>query len=270
MAYSADINPVRACAARRSSEIRSTFMPSSRFAPPTDAPGFAARRIAADIIDNVLVRRRALDDQLDGASRASRGEDAERSRPRADAPAGRDRAAPSRHAALRAVAPARSRRASRFAAHRDRADARRSANSLDGRARSRRRRSVRAPGAGRPARGAVCRASSTPCCAAARARARRSARKPPRRRPIFRRGCSADGSRITARAPAHEIAAAIRHEPVARHHGQIRRGQLGRAPAWRRAADRQHPHAAARRGDDAARLRRRRNGGCRTRPRRCR
>jgi 16S rRNA (cytosine967-C5)-methyltransferase len=43
-------------------------MPSTRFAPQTEAPGFAARRIAADIIDNVLVRRRALDDQLDGAA----------------------------------------------------------------------------------------------------------------------------------------------------------------------------------------------------------
>jgi 16S rRNA (cytosine967-C5)-methyltransferase len=41
-------------------------MPQSKFTPPPDAPGFAARRIAADIIDNVLVRRRALDDQLDG------------------------------------------------------------------------------------------------------------------------------------------------------------------------------------------------------------
>jgi 16S rRNA (cytosine967-C5)-methyltransferase len=43
-------------------------MVQSKFAPPTDAPGFAARRIAADIIDNVLLRRRALDDQLDGAA----------------------------------------------------------------------------------------------------------------------------------------------------------------------------------------------------------
>ncbi|MDQ8729693.1 transcription antitermination factor NusB [Bradyrhizobium sp. LHD-71] len=43
-------------------------MPSPRLAPQIDAPGFAARRIAADIIDNVLVRRRALDDQLEGPS----------------------------------------------------------------------------------------------------------------------------------------------------------------------------------------------------------
>ena len=43
-------------------------MPPSTFAPSADAPGFAARRVAADIIDNVLIRRRALDDQLDGAA----------------------------------------------------------------------------------------------------------------------------------------------------------------------------------------------------------
>lgn len=42
-------------------------MAQSKFSPPTDAPGLAARRIAADIIDNVLLRHRALDDQLDGA-----------------------------------------------------------------------------------------------------------------------------------------------------------------------------------------------------------
>jgi 16S rRNA (cytosine967-C5)-methyltransferase len=40
-------------------------MPST-YASQAEAPGFAARRIAADIIDNVLLRRRALDDQLDG------------------------------------------------------------------------------------------------------------------------------------------------------------------------------------------------------------
>jgi 16S rRNA (cytosine967-C5)-methyltransferase len=42
-------------------------MPST-FVSQADAPGFAARRIAADIIDNVLLRHRALDDQLDGAA----------------------------------------------------------------------------------------------------------------------------------------------------------------------------------------------------------
>jgi 16S rRNA (cytosine967-C5)-methyltransferase len=42
-------------------------MPSQRFARPTEVPGLAARRIAADILDGVLHRHRTLDDQLDGA-----------------------------------------------------------------------------------------------------------------------------------------------------------------------------------------------------------
>jgi 16S rRNA (cytosine967-C5)-methyltransferase len=42
-------------------------MPPLRFAPPTEVPGLAARRIAADILDGVLHKRRTLDDQLDGA-----------------------------------------------------------------------------------------------------------------------------------------------------------------------------------------------------------
>jgi 16S rRNA (cytosine967-C5)-methyltransferase len=41
-------------------------MPSLRFAPPTEVPGLAARRIAADILDGVLHKRRTLDDQLEG------------------------------------------------------------------------------------------------------------------------------------------------------------------------------------------------------------
>src|SRR4051812_37259616 len=43
-------------------------MPSLRFAPPTEVPGLAARRIAADILDGVLHKRRTLDDQLEGAA----------------------------------------------------------------------------------------------------------------------------------------------------------------------------------------------------------
>ena len=43
-------------------------MPSTRFAPPAEVPGLAARRIAADILDGVLHKRRMLDDQLDGAA----------------------------------------------------------------------------------------------------------------------------------------------------------------------------------------------------------
>ena len=41
-------------------------MKPSRFVPPTEVPGLAARRIAADILDGVLHRRRTLDDQLEG------------------------------------------------------------------------------------------------------------------------------------------------------------------------------------------------------------
>jgi 16S rRNA (cytosine967-C5)-methyltransferase len=43
-------------------------MPSSRFVPPTEVAGLAARRIAADILDGVLHKRRTLDDQLEGAA----------------------------------------------------------------------------------------------------------------------------------------------------------------------------------------------------------
>ncbi|MBR0935243.1 RsmB/NOP family class I SAM-dependent RNA methyltransferase [Bradyrhizobium jicamae] len=43
-------------------------MPPSRFAVPSEVPGLAARRIAADILDGVLHKHRTLDDQLDGAS----------------------------------------------------------------------------------------------------------------------------------------------------------------------------------------------------------
>jgi 16S rRNA (cytosine967-C5)-methyltransferase len=42
-------------------------MPPQRFALPPEVPGLAARRIAADILDGVLHKRRTLDDQLDGA-----------------------------------------------------------------------------------------------------------------------------------------------------------------------------------------------------------
>jgi 16S rRNA (cytosine967-C5)-methyltransferase len=43
-------------------------MPPQRFAQPTEAPGLAARRIAADILDGVLHKHRTLDEQLDGAA----------------------------------------------------------------------------------------------------------------------------------------------------------------------------------------------------------
>src|SRR5262245_32769049 len=41
-------------------------MPRPRLSPRPDAPGIAARRVAADIIEGVLLRRRPLDEQLDG------------------------------------------------------------------------------------------------------------------------------------------------------------------------------------------------------------
>ena len=43
-------------------------MPQQRFALPTEVPGLAARRIAADILDGVLHKHRTLDEQLDGAA----------------------------------------------------------------------------------------------------------------------------------------------------------------------------------------------------------
>jgi 16S rRNA (cytosine967-C5)-methyltransferase len=43
-------------------------MPPQRFALPTEAPGLAARRIAADILDGVLHKHRTLDEQLDGTA----------------------------------------------------------------------------------------------------------------------------------------------------------------------------------------------------------
>jgi 16S rRNA (cytosine967-C5)-methyltransferase len=39
--------------------------PAARRAAPTEVPGLAARRIAADIIDNVLRRQRPLDLELE-------------------------------------------------------------------------------------------------------------------------------------------------------------------------------------------------------------
>src|SRR5262252_4540805 len=42
-------------------------MPTQRFARPSEVPGLAARRIAADVLDGVLHKHRTLDDQLDGA-----------------------------------------------------------------------------------------------------------------------------------------------------------------------------------------------------------
>src|ERR1700726_2175441 len=46
----------------------SPSMPPQRFALPSEVPGLAARRIAADILDGVLHKHRTLDEQLDGGA----------------------------------------------------------------------------------------------------------------------------------------------------------------------------------------------------------
>jgi 16S rRNA (cytosine967-C5)-methyltransferase len=43
-------------------------MPAQRFARPSEVPGLAARRIAADVLDGVLHKHRTLDEQLDGTA----------------------------------------------------------------------------------------------------------------------------------------------------------------------------------------------------------
>src|SRR5215471_4577541 len=58
------MRPHGGTAARSEPYVR---MPSQRFAPPSEVPGLAARRIAADIVDGVLHKHRTLDDQLDGS-----------------------------------------------------------------------------------------------------------------------------------------------------------------------------------------------------------
>jgi 16S rRNA (cytosine967-C5)-methyltransferase len=50
---------------------------------PSEAPGFEVRRIAANIIDGVLHRRRALDELLDGSGELARLEDRDRALARA-------------------------------------------------------------------------------------------------------------------------------------------------------------------------------------------
>src|ERR1700759_882995 len=43
-------------------------MPAQRFARPSEVPGLAARRIAADVLDGVVHKHRTLAQQLDGAA----------------------------------------------------------------------------------------------------------------------------------------------------------------------------------------------------------
>jgi 16S rRNA (cytosine967-C5)-methyltransferase len=56
-------------AARRAFAGKRTIMTPARRVAPAEVPGLAARRIAADILDNVLRRHRPLDAELDGAER---------------------------------------------------------------------------------------------------------------------------------------------------------------------------------------------------------
>ncbi len=59
--------PKRPLSPRPPDEVLFRMKPS-RFAPPIEVAGLAARRIAADILDGVLHKQRMLDDQLDGPS----------------------------------------------------------------------------------------------------------------------------------------------------------------------------------------------------------
>ena len=146
-------------------------------APPSShadaVPGLAARRLAADILDAVLRRRRALDDELDSAATRAALAGLPGARPRADAGAGRDRAAPARLAAPSPRSFPRSRPAEGGAAGRDRAPSRRGADSLARRARPRRRRSRGAAHSGGPPRRPLCRSGQCRV-AAAGARGRRA------------------------------------------------------------------------------------------------
>ena len=130
--------------------------PARRIAP-AEVPGLAARRIAADILDNVLRRQRPLDGELDGAE----------AHPGLAALADRDRALVrklvatvlrrDRHAAPSAAAVPRTRLSQRCAARRDRAADRRRADPVPRRAGPRGGRSQRAAGAGGPPRRAISR-----------------------------------------------------------------------------------------------------------------
>ena len=77
-------------------------MTPARRVAPTEVPGLAARRIAADILDNVL-RAANLDAELDGAE-VHPGLAALADRDRALVRNHRDGAAPRRHAAPPAAA----------------------------------------------------------------------------------------------------------------------------------------------------------------------
>ena len=137
---------------------------------PTDPPGLAVRRIAADIVDGVLRRRppaRRATGRRECPTRSCRPAG---SRPCAGPGAGRGRAAAARQLAPSPRLVAGARPAEGRAARRDRAVDRGGANPVSRCARSCGGRSRRPPRAGRPQRHALCRPGQ---CRAAPACARR-------------------------------------------------------------------------------------------------
>ena len=213
--------------------------PARRLAP-AEVPGLATRRIAADILDNVLRRSRPLDDELDGSRGASRTCLACGSRPRAGAQAGRDRSAPARHAPASVRPLSRKWPAGRCAAYRNRPADRRRADPVSRRAGPCRGRPERRR-AGRPERRDVSRPGQ---CGAAQ----RDARRPSAiaaldpvpldtpdwllarwQRGLWRRDRPRYRDRPWPRA-------------AARSHGRVRPGLLGAASARPRPADRHGAH----------------------------
>src|ERR1700728_4385232 len=63
--------------------MKATRKPRARPGREEDAPGFAARRIAADMLDGVLRRRRALDELLDSTADLATLEERDRALARA-------------------------------------------------------------------------------------------------------------------------------------------------------------------------------------------
>ena len=227
---------------RRSAGKRIIMTPAARRAAPAEVPGLTARRIAADILDNVLRRHRPLDARARRRRTHPGLAGARRPRPRAGAQAGRDRAAPPRHAAASARQIPRLGLSQGCAARRDRAADRRRADPVPRRAGPCGGRSQRAAGAGGPPRRAISRpdqrgaapgrrAKGRTLLADARCRAARHAAMAVRalEQELRRRHRARDRDRARPRA-------------AARSHREGRCRKLGAAPARPRAADR---HACA-------------------------
>ena len=232
-------------------------MARPRTSPQPEVPGLAARRIAADILDGVLRRQLALDEQLAGKG----------AHPGLAALADRDRALMRRLVAtvLRRLGTLRhllggfldKRLSRRRAARRNHPADRRGANPVARRARSCRGRSFGAAGAGRPPRRALCRPGQRRAAPRRAERATRSLRRLDATRDtpawLLARWTQDLRRRDRARDRARQ-----RPRAGARSHRQERRRALGRAAARPRAADRHGAHAGAWRDLAAARLCRRR------------